>query len=72
VCSSVPGPPQVVANQVILGPCVLLVVFAWNFAWLGKARDIPDKYRRDFFPALVDGEAPHCGTVALWHCRTNR
>ncbi|CAI5503270.1 unnamed protein product [Closterium sp. Naga37s-1] len=47
---------KVTANQVVLGPCVLLVVFAWNMAWMGKAKDIPDKYRRDFFPALVDGK----------------
>ncbi|CAI5461485.1 unnamed protein product [Closterium sp. Yama58-4] len=46
---------KVAANQVVLGPCVLLVVFAWNMAWMGKAKDIPDKYRRDFFPSLVDG-----------------
>ncbi|CAI5534463.1 unnamed protein product [Closterium sp. Naga37s-1] len=45
---------KVTANQVVLGPCVLLVVFAWNMAWMGKAKDIPDKYRRDFFPSLVD------------------
>ena len=49
-------PQQVVANQLVLGPCVLLVVFAWNMAWMGKAKGIPDKYRRDFFPALVDGQ----------------
>ncbi|CAI5960274.1 unnamed protein product [Closterium sp. NIES-64] len=32
---------KVTANQVVLGPCVLLVVFAWNMAWMGKAKDIP-------------------------------
>ncbi|GJP53921.1 hypothetical protein CLOM_g13042 [Closterium sp. NIES-68] len=46
---------KVLANQVVVGPTVLLVVFAWNMAWMGKARDIPDKYRRDFFPSLVQG-----------------
>ncbi|CAI5955070.1 unnamed protein product [Closterium sp. NIES-64] len=46
---------KVVANQVVVGPSVLLVVFAWNMAWMGRARDIPDKYRRDFFPSLIKG-----------------
>ncbi|CAI5486637.1 unnamed protein product [Closterium sp. Naga37s-1] len=46
---------KVLANQVVVGPTVLLVVFAWNMAWMGKARDIPDKYRRDFFPSLIKG-----------------
>ncbi|CAI5983626.1 unnamed protein product, partial [Closterium sp. NIES-64] len=46
---------KVVANQVVVGPSVLLVVFAWNMAWMGRARDIPDKYRRDLFPSLIKG-----------------
>ncbi|CAI5524170.1 unnamed protein product [Closterium sp. Naga37s-1] len=46
---------KVLANQVVVGPSVLLVVFAWNMAWMGRARDIPDKYRRDFFPSLIKG-----------------
>lgn len=70
LCSSVPVIfPQVVANQVVLGPCVLLVVFAWNFTWMGKMKDIPDKYRRDFFPALVDGMLPLYGPDSSWNCK---
>ena len=44
------------ANQVILGPSVLLVVFAWNFGWMGQLDRLGEKYRRDFAPAMLDGE----------------
>eukprot|EP00271_Cylindrocystis_brebissonii_P009677 TRINITY_DN24720_c0_g1_i1.p1 TRINITY_DN24720_c0_g1~~TRINITY_DN24720_c0_g1_i1.p1 ORF type:complete len:265 (+),score=47.41 TRINITY_DN24720_c0_g1_i1:150-944(+) len=46
---------KITANQVILGPCVLLVVFAWNFAWMGKLKDLGAKYKRDTWQALLDG-----------------
>ncbi|GBG79746.1 hypothetical protein CBR_g30010 [Chara braunii] len=46
---------KVVLNQVVLGPCVLLVVFAWNYAWMGRAKEIPKKYKDDFGHALVAG-----------------
>eukprot|EP00897_Mesotaenium_endlicherianum_P006377 jgi/Mesen1/5768/ME000292S04835 len=46
---------KVVANQVMLGPCVLLVVFAWNFLWMGKIKELPGKYKRDLGPSLIDG-----------------
>lgn len=46
---------KVLANQIMLGPVVLVSVFAWNFAWLGKLKELPAKYRRDMGPALVNG-----------------
>eukprot|EP00850_Spirogloea_muscicola_P014463 SM000104S09333 [mRNA] locus=s104:143159:152628:+ [translate_table: standard] len=46
---------QVVANQLILGPTVLLMVYGWNFLCMGKLRELPQKYKRDMWPSLVDG-----------------
>eukprot|EP00245_Coleochaete_scutata_P014324 TRINITY_DN6058_c0_g2_i1.p1 TRINITY_DN6058_c0_g2~~TRINITY_DN6058_c0_g2_i1.p1 ORF type:complete len:242 (+),score=31.21 TRINITY_DN6058_c0_g2_i1:129-854(+) len=46
---------KVTLNQLVLGPCVCLVVFAWNFAWMGKIHELPDKYRNDLLPTLQDG-----------------
>nr|GMD92778.1 protein SYM1 [Ipomoea batatas] len=46
---------KVLLNQVILGPCVIAVVFAWNNLWLGKLSELPNKYRRDALPTLFFG-----------------
>eukprot|EP00850_Spirogloea_muscicola_P014871 SM000110S18878 [mRNA] locus=s110:66151:71043:+ [translate_table: standard] len=50
----VPG-KEVIANQLILGPTVLLMVYGWNFLCMGKLRELPQKYKRDMWPSLVDG-----------------
>ncbi|GAB4849605.1 hypothetical protein Ancab_004400 [Ancistrocladus abbreviatus] len=47
---------KVILNQIILGPCVIAVVFAWNNLWLGKLSKLPMKYQNDFLPALLNGE----------------
>ncbi|XP_061355583.1 uncharacterized protein LOC133300105 [Gastrolobium bilobum] len=46
---------KVLLNQIVLGPCVIAVVFAWNNLWLGKFSQLPEKYRRDAFPTLLYG-----------------
>ncbi|GAB2274701.1 hypothetical protein Dimus_009472 [Dionaea muscipula] len=47
---------KVLLNQVILGPCVIAVVLAWNNLWLRKLSDLPRKYKEDFLPTLFYGE----------------
>lgn len=39
----------------MLGPAVVAVVFAWNFAWAGKLSDLPAKYKADYVSTMVDG-----------------
>lgn len=53
---------QVLLNQVVLGPCVIAVVFAWNNLWQKKLSELPEKYRRDALPTLLYGTnyKPHC------------
>ncbi|KAG5020877.1 hypothetical protein JHK87_016732 [Glycine soja] len=46
---------KVVLNQIVLGPCVIAVVFAWNNLWLQKLSELPEKYRRDALPTLLYG-----------------
>lgn len=46
---------KVILNQIILGPCVIAVVFAWNSLWQGKLKEVPNKYRKDAIPTLVYG-----------------
>lgn len=46
---------KVILNQIILGPCVIAVVFAWNSLWQGKLKELPNKYRKDAIPTLVYG-----------------
>ena len=46
---------QVLLNQIVLGPCVIAVVFAWNNLWLQKLSELPEKYRRDALPTLLYG-----------------
>ncbi len=47
---------KVTLNQVLLAPVVLVVVFSWNLALQGQAKEIPAKIRRDFVPSLMNGE----------------
>jgi hypothetical protein len=46
---------QVLLNQIVLGPCVIAVVFAWNNLWQGKLSQLPDKYQKDALPTLLSG-----------------
>ncbi|KAK4757316.1 hypothetical protein SAY87_018617 [Trapa incisa] len=46
---------KVLLNQIVLGPCVIAVVFAWNNLWQGKISQLPDKYREDALPTLLFG-----------------
>ncbi|XP_065852083.1 uncharacterized protein [Euphorbia lathyris] len=46
---------KVLLNQIVLGPCVIAVVFAWNNLWQGKVSQLPGKYKRDALPTLLYG-----------------
>lgn len=47
---------QVLLNQIVLGPCVIAVVFAWNNLWQGKVSELPNKYQKDALPTLFFGK----------------
>ncbi|KAK6134290.1 hypothetical protein DH2020_031980 [Rehmannia glutinosa] len=38
---------KVLLNQIVLGPTVIAVIFAWNNLWLGKLAELPNKYQKD-------------------------
>ncbi|OVA04058.1 Mpv17/PMP22 [Macleaya cordata] len=46
---------KVTLNQIVLGPVVIAVVFAWNNLWVGKLRELPNKYQKDALPTLLYG-----------------
>ncbi|XP_038681921.1 protein Mpv17-like [Tripterygium wilfordii] len=46
---------KVLLNQIVLGPCVIAVVFAWNNLWQGKLSQLPSKYQNDALPTLLYG-----------------
>ncbi|XP_074367461.1 uncharacterized protein LOC141707914 isoform X2 [Apium graveolens] len=46
---------KVLLNQIVLGPCVIAVVFAWNNLWLGKLSELPNKYQKDALRTLLFG-----------------
>ncbi|XP_010525231.1 PREDICTED: PXMP2/4 family protein 4 isoform X2 [Tarenaya hassleriana] len=46
---------KVVLNQVVLGPSVIAVIFAWNNLWLGKLSELGTKYQKDALPTLLFG-----------------
>ncbi|KDP35048.1 hypothetical protein JCGZ_11209 [Jatropha curcas] len=46
---------KVMLNQVVLGPSVIAVVFAWNNLWQGKLSQLPGKYQKDALPTLLYG-----------------
>lgn len=47
---------QVLLNQIVLGPSVIAVVFAWNNLWQGKLLQLPEKYQKDALPTLLYGK----------------
>ncbi|XP_057954620.1 protein SYM1 [Malania oleifera] len=46
---------KVLLNQIVLGPSVIAVVFAWNNLWQGKLSQLPNKYQKDALPTLLYG-----------------
>lgn len=46
---------KVILNQVVLGPYVITVVFAWNSLWQGKLDRLPALYSDRALPTLIDG-----------------
>lgn len=46
---------KVLLNQVILGPSVIAVIFAWSKLWEGKLAELPNKYKKDALPTLFTG-----------------
>ncbi|XP_052179083.1 uncharacterized protein LOC127792581 [Diospyros lotus] len=46
---------KVLLNQIVLGPSVIAVVFAWNNLWQGKLSELPNKYKKDALPTLFFG-----------------
>lgn len=47
---------QVLLNQIVLGPTVIAVVFAWNNLWQGRLSQLPKKYQKDALPSLIFGK----------------
>ena len=47
---------QVLLNQIVLGPSVVAIVFAWNNIWQGKLSELPNKYQKDAIPTLITGK----------------
>ncbi|KAI8006511.1 PXMP2/4 family protein 4 [Camellia lanceoleosa] len=58
---------KVLLNQIILGPIVIAVVFAWNNLWQGKISELPNKYKKDALPTLFLVLDP-CQRIELWGC----
>ncbi|XP_073058354.1 protein sym-1 [Primulina eburnea] len=46
---------KVLLNQVVLGPSVIAVIFAWSKLWEGKLAELPNKYEKDALPTLFTG-----------------
>ncbi|XP_043699156.1 protein sym-1 [Telopea speciosissima] len=46
---------KVFLNQIVLGPSVIAVVFAWNNIWQKKLSELPAKYQKDALPTLFYG-----------------
>ncbi|KAF8007867.1 hypothetical protein BT93_K1761 [Corymbia citriodora subsp. variegata] len=49
---------KVLLNQIVLGPTVIAVVFAWNNLWQGKLSELPKKYQKDALTTLLYGWFP--------------
>lgn len=58
---------QVAANQLILGPIVITLVFAWNKLWEGHLEQLPNLYRTRALPTLIDGESKHSQFQNMFH-----
>ncbi|RCV19938.1 hypothetical protein SETIT_4G016300v2 [Setaria italica] len=46
---------KVILNQIVLVPCVIVMVFAWNYLWSGKLSELSSKYQNDAIPTLLYG-----------------
>jgi hypothetical protein len=53
---------KVTLNQLLLGPMVVPVVFAWTLILEKQMHRIPEKIKNDTWPTLMKGEA----TTLLW------
>ncbi|KAL4204515.1 hypothetical protein AMTRI_Chr01g132410 [Amborella trichopoda] len=60
---------KVILNQVVLGPCVIAVIFAWNNLWIGRLSELPKKYQNDALPTLFNGGI---SKVALFEADPNK
>ncbi|XP_056171439.1 uncharacterized protein LOC115694385 isoform X2 [Syzygium oleosum] len=47
---------KVLLNQIVLGPTVIAIVFAWNNLWQGKLSELPKKYQKGALPTLLCGK----------------
>jgi hypothetical protein len=47
---------KVASNQLLLAPCTLTAVFAWNLPLANQAMDLPKKLQNDMFPTLQNGK----------------
>ncbi|KAF9621828.1 hypothetical protein IFM89_028416 [Coptis chinensis] len=46
---------KVLLNQIVLGPSIIAVIFAWNNLWKGRLSELPDMYQKDALPTLLYG-----------------
>lgn len=46
---------KVASNQLVLAPCTLSAVFAWNLALMDRADQIPHKLKEDLVPTMMNG-----------------
>ncbi|GLJ07935.1 hypothetical protein SUGI_0077930 [Cryptomeria japonica] len=46
---------KVALNQIVVGPCVVGVIFAWNSLWLRKLKELPTLYQKEGIPTLIAG-----------------
>lgn len=44
---------KVVLKQIVLGPCVLAMIFGWNKLWLRELQELPSKYQNDALHTLL-------------------
>jgi len=45
---------KVALNQLVLGPIVLMSVFAWNLGLQGKMKEVGEKVKKDLVPSLFN------------------
>ncbi|KAG6545853.1 hypothetical protein Mapa_012814 [Marchantia paleacea] len=46
---------KVTLNQIVLGPVVIAIVFAWNAVWTNSLRELHNQYKYLALPTLMDG-----------------
>lgn len=59
--SGTPGVPvtavatKVALSQALLNPALIALVFAYNYAWMRRLPELPEKCRRDLLPTICNG-----------------